>query len=147
MSIDDKTQLVVTRWINASPARLFRAWTDEAELQAWWGPAGITCNRAEIDLRVGGKYVIGNDIGDNQTVVIEGEFVLIDPPHQLVFTWLIAGNEAAELVTVTFEPAMDGTDVTICHEKIGSEQSRARHLDGWLGCLDGLVAHVAFQPE
>jgi uncharacterized protein YndB with AHSA1/START domain len=39
---------------------VFAAWTDPAEIAAWFGPDGFTApaERMEIDLRVGGRYAI-----------------------------------------------------------------------------------------
>ena len=52
--------LVVRRAINASPERLFDAWTRSEELLAWWGPRPVRCTNAEVNLRVGGRYRIEN---------------------------------------------------------------------------------------
>ena len=46
--------LRLARLVPASPERVFRAWTEQAELERWWGPAGVRCRSASIDLRVGG---------------------------------------------------------------------------------------------
>jgi len=52
--------LVVRRTIGASPERVFDAWTKPERLRLWWGPRGVTCTAAEVDLRVGGRYRIAN---------------------------------------------------------------------------------------
>jgi hypothetical protein len=48
--------LVVRRVIRATPERLFEAWTEPTQILGWWGPEGATCEGAEVDLRVGGRY-------------------------------------------------------------------------------------------
>ena len=133
--------LVVRRTIRASPERIFEAWTRPEHLRAWWGPRPVTCSGAEVDLRVGGRFRIDNALPDGKTVVIEGTFRAIEPPHRLVYTWRM-GAEAPEssLVTVRFEARGDATEVVIVHESIPSEVVRRSHLDGWTGCLDGLEA-------
>jgi hypothetical protein len=34
------------------------AWTEAEQLKKWWGPQSVTCDGAEVDLRVGGRYRI-----------------------------------------------------------------------------------------
>ncbi|MGH6980875.1 MAG: SRPBCC domain-containing protein, partial [Stellaceae bacterium] len=75
-------------------------------------------------------------------------------PHLLVYSWeLSAGTipsggtkppeQAAERVTVRFEPRGAATEVVVTHERIADEAARNTHEQGWLGCLDGLVAFLA----
>jgi uncharacterized protein YndB with AHSA1/START domain len=134
--------LVVRRTIRASPERIFEAWTRPEHLRAWWGPRPVTCSGAEVDLRVGGRYRIDNALPDGKTLVIEGTFRAIEPPHKLVYTWCM-GADAPEssLVTVRFEARGDATEVVVVHESIPSEAARQSHQAGWNGCLDGLEGH------
>lgn len=136
-------RLSVTRRIAASPARLFAAWTDPAQLRAWWGPADVRCTHAEVDARVGGRYRLENVLDDASVIVITGEFLLVDPPNELVYTWEVQPGPAnLEQVTVRFLARGAETEVSILHERIESEEIRDRHTAGWLGCLDGLATHV-----
>jgi uncharacterized protein YndB with AHSA1/START domain len=137
--------LVVRRVIAASPARLFEAWTTAGQLQAWWGPRGVRCIGAEVDARVGGAYRIGNQLPDGGVVWIAGEFLVVEPPRELVFTWRIEPGGAAEQVTVRFEPRGSETEVVVVHERIASAEARDEHGQGWEGCLAGLADSVS--PE
>ena len=83
----DATRLMIRRTIRASPERLFVAWTQPQQLMQWWGPTGVVCVAAEVDLRVGGQYRIGNRLPSNEVVWIEGEFELINRPSELRYTW------------------------------------------------------------
>ena len=136
--------LVVRRAINASPERLFDAWTRSEELIAWWGPRPVRCTNAEVDLRVGGRYHIENLLPTGDVLTIEGAFTLIERPRKLVYTWSVApGRAPPELVTVRFDqkgPSL--TEVVVTHERIQSEAIRDSHTNGWNGCLDGLELHV-----
>ena len=64
--------LVVRKTIRAKPERLFAAWTIPAELKLWWGPQGVKCIEAEIDLRRGGRYRIANQLPDGKFLWITG---------------------------------------------------------------------------
>jgi uncharacterized protein YndB with AHSA1/START domain len=134
--------LVVRRIIGASAEQLFEAWTQPAQLRQWWGPAGVECTHAEVDLRVGGAYRIANRFPDGRIVWITGTFELIDAPHRLAYTWQIDPASSAERVTVEFEPRGRKTEVIVTHERIQSEAAREEHARGWTGCLDGLVKYA-----
>ena len=135
--------LVVTKIIPASPERLFAAWTEPVQLKQWWGPESVTCIEAEVDLRVGGRYRIGNRFSDGSVVWITGTFHLIDAPRKLVYSWHVGADAHEELVTVSFEPTIDGqTEVTVVHERIPDQGTRTRHQQGWVGCLAKLALHL-----
>ncbi len=135
--------LVARRTIRASAERIFDAWTRPEHLRAWWGPRPVTCSGAEVDLRVGGRYRIANAIPDGTTVIIEGEFREILPPHKLVYTWQMGQGGEESLVTVRFEPRGESTEVVVVHENIPTDAVRDSHEKGWEGCLDGLAAFFA----
>jgi uncharacterized protein YndB with AHSA1/START domain len=136
--------LVVRRMIRATQERLFQAWTQPAQLKQWWGPESVTCIAAEVDLRVGGRYRIGNQFSDGSVVWITGKFQIIEPPHQLTYIWQIEDSSGpSELVTVRFEARVGGTEVIIPHERIPDRTKRDRHEQGWFGCLNGLVEYLA----
>ncbi len=131
--------LVVRRLIRAPAARLFAAWTEPDHLLRWWGPRGVTCIGAQVDLRVGGAYRLGNRHLDGRETWIYGHFEEVFPPHRLAYTWCLEGNpRPAERVTVRFEARGGATEVIVVHERIGSETLRVGHAAGWEGCLDGL---------
>jgi uncharacterized protein YndB with AHSA1/START domain len=137
--------LVVRRTINGNPERLFDAWTRSEELLAWWGPRPVRCTRADVDLRVGGRYRIDNLLPTGDVLTIGGEFTLVERPHKLVYTWSVTpGVAQPELVTVRFDrKGPDLTEVVVTHERIESAAVHNSHATGWSGCLDGLALHVA----
>jgi uncharacterized protein YndB with AHSA1/START domain len=136
-------RLEVSRTIRATPARLFAAWTQPAQLMRWWGPAGVTCPGADVDLRPGGSYRITNQLPSGERIFITGTFDVVDAPRKLIYSWNIEGSgNPPELVTVVFEARGDETAVRVIHERIAGEPERKSHETGWFGCLDGLAAYV-----
>ena len=135
--------LVVRRVIRSTPEKLFAAWTQPAHLVHWWGPEGVSCPGAELDLRAGGNYRIGNRLPDGKLLWIVGAFELIEPPHRLIYTWrLESQSKEPERVRVTFEARGTSTEVIVVHERIADAATRASHEGGWNGCLDGLVRYA-----
>ncbi len=135
--------LAVRKTIKATAERLFEAWTDPEQLKKWWGPPGVTCTGAEVDLRVGGRYRMANQLPDGRVLWISGEFESIEPPRKLVYTWRVEPEtQASERVTVQFEARGDATEVIITHERIPSAAIRDMHEQGWHGCLEGLAEYI-----
>ena len=136
--------LVIQRRIRASAERLFLAWTEPQQLRAWWGPSPVTCSDAQVDLRVGGRYRIDNLLPNGETLSIVGEFIEIERPSKLVYTWQTShANLESSIVTVQFEPDGDATRVIIRHDQIPNIAIRDEHERGWSGCLDGLARYMA----
>jgi len=136
-------RLVIRKTIPASSERLFQAWTEPEQLKQWRGPESVTCIEAEVDLRVGGRYRIGNRFPDGSVLWISGKFEAIDAPHKLVYTWRIGSDSREELVSVSFRAATDGeTEVTVVHERIPDTRIRDGHEQGWPGCLSKLNPYL-----
>jgi uncharacterized protein YndB with AHSA1/START domain len=133
-------QLALDRTLDAPPERVFRAWTEPAELAHWFCPTPGVPTTADVDLRVGGAYRI--HMG---TYEVAGAYRTVDPPHALTFTWGWAsgGDSPRMLVTVTFEPVEGGgTRLRLRHERFAVEAERASHQSGWtrsLARLDGAL--------
>ena len=135
--------LVAKRTIRATPDQLFAAWTQPSQLKAWWGPAGVQCTDAQVDLRVGGTYRMANRFPDGRIVWISGEFEVIEPPHRLVYTWRLDSLESgSERVTVQFKPQGEFTEVVVVHERITDDDARRGHKQGWVACLEGLEEYM-----
>jgi len=122
---------------------VFRAWTDPAQVKRWWSiGTGWTTNRAEIDLRVGGRLLLGNQPSGGGAVVITGEFVNVEPPNKLVYTWRFPGAVPEEsLVTVEFNDFGDKTEVVITHERSPRAMAPGA-IAGWKSALEGLTSFL-----
>ena len=48
-----KPSLTIRRHFNASPSKLYAAWTDPKQIAKWMGPEGIDALHSEADPRVG----------------------------------------------------------------------------------------------
>lgn len=143
-SADGLFVIELRRQLPVSPARAFVAWTDADEMLQWWGPQGVRCIGAEVDLRVGGSYRIGNQLPDKREIWIEGTFLVVDPPHRLEYTWTtVRGGEARERVAVQFLGNELGTEIVIRHSRIVDNATVESHRHGWLGCLAGLDRHLS----
>ncbi|TLY09144.1 MAG: SRPBCC domain-containing protein, partial [Thaumarchaeota archaeon] len=51
-------ELTITRIFDARRDRVWKAWTDPEIFMKWWGPKYFSCPLANLDLRIGGKYLV-----------------------------------------------------------------------------------------
>jgi uncharacterized protein YndB with AHSA1/START domain len=133
------TKLEISRTFAAPPERVWQAFTDPAALTDWFWPhlAAVV----EVDLRIGGSYRITATKSPSDDFGISGEYVSVDPPRRLVFTWRWHGEPEETLVTIELAStgAEPGTTVmTLVHERFAGEASRDAHAQGWHDCLDRL---------
>jgi len=93
---------------------------------------------ARVDLRAGGDYRWTIIPGSSAS----GTFTEVEPGKRIVFTWGWEGSAdlppGASTVTITLEPAADGTIVRLVHEGLAPEQA-ASHAEGWDHYLGRLV--------
>ena len=120
--------------IAALPEVVFPYFTEPGRYSEWMG------NHAILDPVPGGIYRV--HVHDGANVV--GEFVEVDPPHRIAFTWWTRGSAAAPghtRVVVTLEPDGSSTRVVLRHYDLPDDE-RALHRDLWKECLDRLVVHA-----
>ena len=144
-------RLTLSREIQAPIESVFSAWTDPESLKKWFGPHGVNTTDAQVDLTIGGRYQLTMQEPDGKTIVHGGVYREIDPPRRLVFSWLLEGQgcagsegeQAETVVTIEFEDIGSATRLTLTHDFLPSEASKAGHNMGWTGSLDRLEAVVA----
>lgn len=135
--------LEIVREIRAKPEKVFRALTDPQELAKWWtGVGGI--KQAKIDLRVGGAYSFEFRGHDGGTVVMHGEYRVVEPPRRFAMTWVSPEFPNLDtLVAFELEPVASGTRLTIRHSGLADPQAFKDHEEGWLAALALLITWLA----
>ena len=143
--MSEGTPLVQERVIAATPERVFAAWSDAASMGRWMCPGEMQRADVELDFRVGGAFRIAMH-GEEQLYVQHGEFVEIDAPKRLVFTWhseWMPEGERDTRVTVTFEPESRGaTRLRLVHDQLPATGSYDGHQDGWGSIVGKLAAQL-----
>ncbi len=111
--------------IAAAPETLWEFFVDPEKLTRWKGM------NAELDARPGGVYRCEVIPGH----VAKGEYVELDPPNRLVFTWGWEGGTdvppGSSTVTVELTPEGDGTSLHFVHDGLPSKESVESHAHGW----------------
>jgi uncharacterized protein YndB with AHSA1/START domain len=135
-----KPSLTLKRRLNASPEKVFAAWTDPAKIVKWFGPDAGQVKSAVLDVRTGGRYAIAFSTGDGEEHHVSGIYREV----VLNFTWAWRTMpERESLVTILIKPDGEGSLLTLIHEQFFDEAARDRHEHGWSGCLDKLERFLA----
>jgi len=125
----------------APPDQVFR-WVTEPELLArWWGPHGFTTPEIDLDLRVGGHYRLTMQPPDGAAFHLAGEFLEIEPPERLAYTfrWEEPVPDDRETVVVLgLRSAGDSTRLSLLQEGFATEERVDLHRSGWTDSLEKL---------
>lgn len=139
MNTGPRATVRVTHRFNASAERVFDAWLDPGKARKFLfaTPTGQMV-RVEIDPRVGGAFCFV-DRRDGEDVEHVGEYVEIDRPRRLAFTFAVP-KYSAELTRVTIEivPTGAGCELTLTHEGVLPDYASGTET-GWTGILDALA--------
>ena len=138
-SSTSETAITASVRIAASADVVFPYFTDPALAVKWIADA------AYLDARPGGTFSI--DVRGNPA---RGEYLEIDPPHRVVFTWGIEGSgdlpPGTSTVEVVLQPDGDETVVTLTHRDLTTQEFRRSHREGWsefLGRLGALLSRAS----
>ena len=155
---------VISRTFDAPRAKVWKAFTDPAEMAKWWGPKGFKVIASKMDLRPGGTYHYG--IKSPEGHEMWGKFIYqeIVPQERLVFVNSFSDKDGGVtrhpmnpnwplelLSTFTFQEAAGKTTLIIEWLPVNAteaelaafEAGRASMTQGWGGTLEQLTAYLA----
>lgn len=134
--MNDPEVLEVSVHIAARPETVFPYFTDPSRYVRWMG------SDATIEPVPGGTYRVLVREG----VQASGEFVDVDPPKRVVFTWGWQGDPevppGSTRVEVSLEEEDGGTRVVLRHHGLPNPGQRAHHGAGWSLYLGRLGARA-----
>lgn len=117
--------------IDAPPSVVYPYLTDARSMMRWMG------NYVVLDARPGGEFT-----ADINGIPVRGQFVELEPPRRVVFTWGHAGSEllppGSSTVEIRLEPVNGGTKVRLEHRDLPDDQTDL-HAMGWAHYLPRLV--------
>ena len=129
--------------------RIFGMLTEPAELARWWGPHGFTTPEVALDLRVGGGYRLSMQPPDGDLFHLSGEFLEIDPPGRLRYTFRWeepTPDDRETVVTLSLVGVSDATELSLTQGLFATEERLALHHGGWSDSFEKLCAVVESAP-
>ena len=149
MNIDSfKPAIVYTIYIASTPEKIWQALTSaEFSRKYFFG------NAVEVDLRVGGAYIVRTPDG---ALHISGEVIECDPPRKLTMTFNVNWPALIEklgptLVSYEIEPAGEAVRLTMTesHDRPLSDDILSGGRQGWPAILSSLksVLETGHAPD
>lgn len=132
---------VVKKIINTTRDELFEAFSNPEIMSKWFYPYDEMWVEVSNTFEVGGEYVLKIHNKDDDIFIHEGEYKEIMPPEKLVFTWNSALVQNT-IVTIEFKELDSGTELTLTHELLPTEEEVERHKAGWQSVLNRLEGHM-----
>jgi uncharacterized protein YndB with AHSA1/START domain len=121
----------VSQRVVGTPEEVFPYFTDPKKYRLWQG------REAELDPRPGGVFRVNFLPGFDA----EGEYLVVDPPHRVVFSWGWKGRAlppgVADVppgfttVEITLVPDGNETIITLQHRGLPSDAAGGFHEWGW----------------
>lgn len=139
--------LAVDAMLQAPPERVFEALIRPDLYRQWMGPEGSTTDVSEMDPVPGGRLAFTVGFSDGFSVLIQGEYITVDPPNRISHTWLVEGDDVATTVTIDLHASGSGTQLVLVHEGFSETEDRDQNDGGWRHQLDRLSALMASLPE
>jgi uncharacterized protein YndB with AHSA1/START domain len=153
-----RSEVVITRLIDAPRELVFAAWTDPARLVKWFAPHGCSIHFTSIDIRPGGSFhsCIRNPRFKDCWAI--GTYREVVPPERIVFSMAVADANgqrvtavqagmdpewpAETLVTVTFTADGDRTKLTLHQTVLETIAKRTGAYPSWIAMFDRLAETV-----
>lgn len=153
---------MLSRVVDAPREKVWRCWTEEDQLAAWFGPKGFTTVTAKLDLRPGGVYHYRMQ-GNGVDMWAKWTFIDIEAPSKLVFISAFSDKDqglgrhpmapewpSQMMATVLFTAFGPKTMITIkwsAHEASEAERSVfsggiGSMQQGWAGTFERLDTHL-----
>jgi uncharacterized protein YndB with AHSA1/START domain len=160
-TINEKTSMskdiVINRVFDAPRELVWKAWTEPDRLVRWWGPKDYTCPSANIDPRVGGKYLASMRSPEGKDLWSTGLYEEVVEPERLAMTdsfadpmgnvvpasyYQMPGEYPLELhLSIVFEEQEGKTMMTLRHSGMPAETSKDAEM-GWNESFDKLAEDI-----
>jgi uncharacterized protein YndB with AHSA1/START domain len=120
-TISGKTELTrisekeirMSRVFEATPAQIYKIFTDPNSIPKWWGPAYLTTRVDVMDVKPGGKWRFIQSTPDGKEFAFSGKYIEIVPNVRTVSTFEFEPMPGHVIIeTVTFEEFNGKTRVT-----------------------------------
>jgi uncharacterized protein YndB with AHSA1/START domain len=119
--------------------------TTPAGIACWWGPDGGPVLIAETDPRAGGRFRVRFRTLEGSEHETQGEYLEVHKPTRLVMSWRWRGGDVdpgESRVVIDLRAIPGGTEITVTHTGLFSDETAASHERGWGGALDKLALHL-----
>jgi uncharacterized protein YndB with AHSA1/START domain len=140
--------IVIERLLRASPARVFRAWSDPDERARWEAPGSAWASEGERNFKLGEREVVRFGPPGGPTFTADSRYEDIVQDRRIVSSFTIDDGEgrriSASLMTVEMLAKDDGTRLILTEQAafLDGRDNPADRKAGWSQMLDQLTELV-----
>lgn len=148
----DRPPFEISRWFDAPPALVFKAWSSAEHIKNWFSPELYSVPDATVDFREGGTFDVRMAGPDGFASWNRGRFVAIDEPERLELFSEVTTGDGTRLFSAqtiaTFTAERSGTRLDIVQIYDFTDPATAKPAMegapvGWAQTLDKLEREVA----
>lgn len=145
-------ELTINRVLDADLATVFDFITKSEHLLEWWGPEGISLPDRELDFTKTGPWHSVMRRPDGSEMKVSGQVTHVKAPSSVGFTWARhdeTGKRGDEShVTISLRAAAGGgTEFSLHHQELVSEEAAAAHNAGWTSSVRKLEKMAAQEEQ
>jgi uncharacterized protein YndB with AHSA1/START domain len=135
-------EIFISRVLNASPERVFEAFTTPQQVAVWWGPNGFTNTISEMDVKPGGvwRFIMHGPDGRDYP----NKIVFIDVVKNEKLVYRHTGDDGAEPVkihvTIDFENVSGKTKITM--RSVFESEAELDRVVKEYGALEGATENM-----
>jgi uncharacterized protein YndB with AHSA1/START domain len=139
---------VIERTLDASPARVFAAFADQAAKARWFvGPERWQSSDHRLDFRVGGIEHLRNKVPDGPTHTFDARYEDIVPDRRIVYTYVMHLDDmriSVSLATLELLPSGAGTHLILTEQDafLDGADLPIQREQGTRELLDNLEAYL-----
>jgi len=139
-------EMNLERVINAPREKVWEAWTNQEQVQQWWGPKGFTAPVCRVNAKPGGEIYIEMRGPDGVNYPMRGTYREVVRPEWMVFSAAALDKDGKslleDLTMVQFVEEQNKTRLTVratvTHVEPEGMQSLEGMEEGWKQTLDRL---------
>ena len=133
--------LKIRRTFDATAEEVFEALRDPELLREWAAPDEHRTEAVEMDFREGGSYRRRMRFPDGSVHLLRGEYLEIEPPRRLVYTyrWETIQEAPDTVVEIDLRERDGQTELRLVHSGFEAGETADDHRGGWESCLDRLA--------
>jgi len=115
-------------------------WLNPDSMSRWMHGGNIVAAYVELNPVVGGTFRIDMQQEDGRIFAHTGQYLAIQRPHKLVFTWnsTVLGDHSS-LVTVELHEQAEKCLLVLRHDLPPDDMIFEKHRQGWTSILDLLA--------
>lgn len=140
-------ELKIDRLVDASPERVYEAWTDPEQMKRWFAPKPFRLVVFTMDFRVGGRFEMAMRGPTGEDFPFAGTYRTIEPPRKLEWSGEFAEGPVDQMTTTVEFVAEGGKTRVKAHQRFFVMTETIKHAtagakQGWTMTLDQLAAFV-----